>query len=144
MMKLLAIVICSATVAACSSDVIPLSNIEIEGTSEQADSEYIYFTSSAGNSCGGIRIEEDGAQRRITFVREGAPVDAETVLSNDYAWEGFLRVEVPLSETILTDGGSMTLISADSWSENEIGTYSYPPRKLSDEQEQSDRRSADG
>ena len=142
MKNILAQVITAAVVASCSSDMISLSDIRVRGTSQQSTSEFIYFTTSDDIECAGIRVGGTDTDLQIAFMHEGVQVDTKAVFPNDYSWEGFLRVEVPISQMILNNGGSMSLTYVDSRSSQEGPTFTYPPMRQSNTPFQADRPSA--
>jgi hypothetical protein len=112
--------------ASCSSE-MRLSDIAIEGTSEQEGCEYLYFKPSEGLRCAGVRIRAEGTRRRISFHEAGnARVDSKARLATEYPWAGNLRVEIPIDPKILDDGGEMTLVLEGRGKSIELGTMIYP------------------
>jgi hypothetical protein len=96
---------------AFSGDTIHLSDVTIEGSSQQPTCEYIYFRVPEDTECAGIRIRRDGQIRYLSFVEGGedADVDSRATMPNDYAWEGMLRVEIPTDPEIREHGGEITV-----------------------------------
>lgn len=122
------------TIVGCSSDVYPARDIRFEGSSHQAAVEHVYFSTPAGTGCAGVRIRSEGTRRVLSFVRAApdAEVDAVTAASADPTWEGMFRVEVPIDEAVLRDGGEMSLEIEGGGGPRTIGTYTYPPAARSE------------
>lgn len=120
----------AAAVAGCSSDIYPLEDVFIEGTSQQSAAEYLYFRVPEGTACAGVRIRSEGSRRILSFVRSapGVEVDSTAVVSDEHAWEGMLRVEVPIEESVLEDGGEMTIMLDGGGQSVELATFGYPAR----------------
>jgi hypothetical protein len=102
-------VLFAATTAGCSSDVYPISDILVEGISQQGNAvEYLYFQVPDGTECAGVRIRSDGTRRILSFIRSTSEVDSVAVVSKDFPWEGMLRVEIPIEDekmAIVIEGG---------------------------------------
>jgi hypothetical protein len=135
--RLLAFLLAAFT-AGCSSDVYPASDILVEGTSTQAAVEYIYFRVPDGTECTGVRIRSDATQRVLSFVRSTSEVDSVAVVSEDYMFEGALRVEVPIDETVLKTGGEMTIVIEGGGESKRLGTFGYPADTQSNQPMQPD------
>jgi len=130
-----AIALVAASVLGCTSDVYPLEDVVIEGTSQEATVEYVYFHVPAGAECAGVRIRSEGNRRVLSFVRSapGVQVDSPAVLSQDPTWEGMLRVEVPIDEAVLAHGGAMTLAFDGGRGPRDFATFGYPLAAASDQ-----------
>ena len=117
-------------VGCTSSDEIPFEDVTLECTSAHEEMIYIYFRVPDGVDCEGVRIEQSGTTRTLTFVRssdDASPnVDSRAVLSDDLPWVGCLRVEVPLPEGLRRDGGDLTL--AYKGANAAGGRWSFPKR----------------
>ena len=131
-LAMLVLLVCSA----CSHAIRP-SDVAIAGTSQQAKCMYVYFNVPAGVHCPGVRIRSDGQRRLITFLESkkdaSTRVDSVATLPNDHAWEGNLRVEVPIDATILERGGTLELVIEGPGESISLGTWTYPnpgPRML--------------
>jgi hypothetical protein len=123
-----AIALVAASVLGCTSDVYPLEDVFIEGTSQEAAVEYVYFRVPAGAECAGVRIRSEGNRRVLSFVRSapGVQVDSPAVLSQDPTWEGMLRVAVPIDQAVLAHGGEMTLAFDGGRGPSDFATLGYP------------------
>lgn len=111
----------------CSSDVYSASDILVAGISQQADVEYVYFRVADGSNCTGVRIRSDGTKRTLSFVRSSPDVDSAAEVSEDYPWEGMLRVEIPIGRAVLEHGGELTLVIEGGGELRELGTFGYLP-----------------
>ncbi len=120
------------TCSACSHE-IRLSKIDIAGTSTHETGTYIYFQVPEGVHCAGVRIRKEGQRRLITFLesKDGAAmrVDSQATLPNDHAWEGKLRVEIPIDPEILERGGTMELVLEGHGESRSLGTDTFPDRR---------------
>lgn len=122
-----AIALVVAAALGCTSDVSPLEDVFIEGTSQEAAVEYVYFRVPPGAECAGVRIRSEGNRRVLSFVRSapGVQVDSPALLSQDPTWEGMLRVEVPIDEAVLAQGGEMTLAFDGGRGARDFATFRY-------------------
>lgn len=118
----------AASALGCTSDVYVLEDVVIEGTSQAAAVEYVYFRVPAGSECAGVRIRSEGSRRVLSFVRSapGVQIDSPALLSQDPTWEGMLRVEVPIDEAALAQGGKMTLAFDGGRGPKDFATFGYP------------------
>ena len=118
----------AASALGCTSDVYALDDVLIEGTSQAAAVEYVYFRVPAGAECAGVRIRSEGNRRVLSFVRSapGVQIDAPALLSQDPTWEGMLRVEVPIDDALLANGGEMTLAFDGGSGPRDFATLGYP------------------
>lgn len=113
---ILPIALLAGTFSGCgqTGDTYDLSEIVIEGTSQQADVMYVYFRVPEGTHCAGARIRVDGSQCFLSFARSSADeevsVDSTAVVSTDHSWEGMLRVEVPVECAWREEDGGLTLV----------------------------------
>ncbi|MBL8803726.1 MAG: hypothetical protein JNN27_17120 [Planctomycetes bacterium] len=130
-----AIALVAAAALGCRSDVSPLEDVVIEGTSQEAAVEYVYFRVPPGAECAGVRIRSEGNRRVLSFVRSapGVQVDSPALLSQDPTWEGMLRVEVPIDEAVLAQGGEMTLAFDGGRGARDFATFGYPRPTASDQ-----------
>lgn len=117
----------TASALGCTSDVYVLEDVVIEGTSQAAAVEYVYFRVPAGSECAGVRIQSEGNRRVLSFVRSapGVQIDSPALLSQDPTWEGMLRVEVPIDEAVLAHGGEMTLAFDGGRGPRDFATFRY-------------------
>ena len=133
-MKILLSLAAIASLTACSSDVIELKHIEMEGTSSEVEHLRVFFEVPEGIECAGVRVRdvvhEDSVERFLTFVRAGDDprVDLQATLSDSYGWEGKLMVELDLAPEFYPGGGVLELRTEDRFSSVDQGTYTFPKR----------------
>lgn len=119
----------------CSNE-FPLADIQVAGTSQQETCMYLYFRIPEGARCAGVRIRNDGQRRLITFLQSEAGaevrVDSRAILPNDVAWEGNLRVEIPIDPGLLEHGGEEELVIEGRGESKSLGGTRYPDRKATE------------
>jgi hypothetical protein len=66
---------------------------------------------------------EEGAEMRV---------DSKATMPNDFAWEGQLRVEIPIEPDVQAHGGEMNLILVGRGEQMDWGSFGYPGPKSPD------------
>jgi len=108
-----------------------IDNLEVAGTFQRPDCESLYFRTIDGSRSAGVFIREVGDARYISIVGDvedsSVELDAFAVLTAEYGWERRTRVDIPISEDLLSSGGEMTFILEDSTGTRNIGGHGYSP-----------------
>lgn len=101
---------------ACSGGgTIDFRDIDIAGVSNRDTTIDVYFSVEGDRPCAGVKVDEVGDRRILTFLAAGADgLELAAIEATEEPWTGNLVVRVPKPADLLARGGKLTLEYAGS------------------------------